>query len=199
MTAQDALVWFGAGVPICALLLVLVDRAGRGGAARPAAASSAPRAEHAASLAPVGLDLRGEVTVPGAPTGRPVAAAPVDLAPEPRRSPRPVAVLEATVRPPRPMRNPWAPGDSLHRPLANGAAPAAPTVRKRAWSAYAMIAPVDLYGDANLERLQRGRPPLRYNPLAEASELMQVHIDDVGHARLHWGDDEACDPFESRA
>lgn len=193
MTAQEALVWFGVGVPICALLLLLVDRAGRGPAPRRGAVPSAHRSE--ASRTDATPPPPAEAATVATPTA--TAGAATQPVAEVRRSPRPVAVLEATVRPPRPVRNPWAPGDNLHRRLANGAEPAPATVRKRAWSSYAMIAPTDLYGDANVERLQRGRPPLRFNPLTESIELMQVRIDEVGHALLHWsGDDEACDPFE---
>ena len=189
MTAQEALVWFGIGVPLCALLLVLVDRTGHGAARRGAVTSGyAP----AAPPRPVGPEPAPDVVAPAA-----TVVAPVSDAGAPRRSPRPVAVLEATVRPPRPVRNPWAPGDNVLRPIVTGAAPGAATVRKRAWSAYAMLAPVELYGAANVERLQRGRPPLRYNPLTESTELMQVRIDEVGRALLRWsGDDEVCDPFE---
>lgn len=105
-------------------------------------------------------------------------------------------MLETSTRPPRPVQHPWAPGDSVHQPLVTGAVPGAATVRKRVWSAYATIAPAEVYGADNVERLERGRPPQRYNPLAGGVELMHVSVDDVGHACIAWADSgTACDPF----
>ena len=73
-------------------------------------------------------------------------------------------------------------------------------MRKRAWTSYATIAAQDLYGAANVERLERGRPPVRYNPVRETLETMAVDVDEIGRARLHWPDDaQSIDPFAVRA
>ncbi len=203
---NTTLVWFGVGMPLCALVLVALDRLSTPSARRAFVPSVAVRERRhrigtrsarvrpdtaAASPASATLDDPPSpfgVGDPPAPTaGVPTA---------PARSRRLVAVLEASTRPPRPVQRPWAPGDSVHHPLVTGAAPSPATVRKRAWSAYATIASAEVYGPGNVERLERGRPPQRYNPLVGGVELMHIEVDDVGHARMAWpGSDTACDPF----
>ncbi len=147
---------------------------------RPATpATAAPDTAAAMSAARAALPATA-----GAVAGGPVAP-----------SSRPVPALDS-VPPPRPVRHPWAPGDDLHRPTVTGAPPGPATVRKRAWSAYATIAPVAVYGAGNLERLAHGRAPMRYNPLLGGVELMGVDVDGTGHAHIAWPDSAtALDPF----
>jgi hypothetical protein len=188
LTARETLLWFGTGVPIICILLVLVDRAfsTNGGRFVPRRydAETQHRSEH-----------RSRDDAPTVvPEPEPVAApdAVHVHGPVPK-----VHALVASLRPPRPVRKPWAPGDGLRRPIAGGAAPSAATVRKRAWTTYSVIAPVDIFGIINAERLERGRPPLRYNPLLDAVEPMQLDIDDVGRVRVHWNDaEDVVDPYE---
>lgn len=185
MTARVATLMFLIGTPICLVALVALGHRGsawsrrvvldvRAGAARSTVAPDAP-------ATPMADDATAAVTVE-----QPAAAAPA----------RPVSTLVASVRPPRPVRAPWAPGDGLRTPTAGGRAPAEATVRKRAWTSYATIADPALYGRANIDRLERGRPPLRFDPVHERLEAMEVDVDDLGRARLHWPDaDTSVDPF----
>ena len=162
MTANNALLWFGIGTPVCCAMFIVTDRLFTRDRGR-----FVPRAVTAATPSPA------------------AATTPVPRT-EPARPARPVRTFVANVRPPRPVREPWAPGDGLRHLIAGGGEPSAATLRKRAWTSYAMIACREVYGAANIVRLERGRPPLRFNPLLGAIEAMQVEIDDVGRARLHW-------------
>jgi len=174
MTARDALLWFVIGMPICSALLVLLDRF-----FAPVRGRFVPR-----RYSPL---TSGELPLPSM-VDRPLAV--------PARSARAIPVLVATVPVPRPVRNPWAPGDNLLRPLITGAAPAPSTVRKRAWMAYSSIASRDVFDAASIERLERGRPPLRYNPLVSTLEAMNVDVDAVGRARVYWPENDiVIDPF----
>jgi hypothetical protein len=189
LTAHDALLLFGIGMPIACLMLILVDRLGRPGG------RFIPRRY----VDPATQSERGARV----PVGAPPHAPPEDS--EPAEEPDAVHVVHpvtgvhaivASLRPPRPVRKPWAPGDGLRHPIAGGAAPSAATVRKRAWTTYSVIAPSEIFGVINAERLQRGRPPLRFNPLQQTIEPMQVDVDDVGRVRVHWTDaDDVVDPF----
>lgn len=188
MTARDALLWFGIGMPVCSVLLVLLDRffAPVQGRFVPLRYSLLPSAELRTPKHRNGAQ-NGEVRGPSMVDG-PVAT--------PTRSSRAIPVLVASVPVPRPMRNPWAPGDNLLRPLVTGATPAPSTVRKRAWMAYSSIASRDVFDTASIERLERGRPPLRYNPLVSTLEAMKVDVDTVGRARVYWPDNgDIVDPF----
>lgn len=185
LTARAAMLVFVVGSPLCFLALAALGHAGSAWTRR----TRLVVVDHTRT-AP---DPASAV----APTRTVAPVAPV--APEPTRSTRAVPTIVASIRPPRPVRAPWAPADGLRHPLADGTAPAESTVRKRAWTSYATIADTDLYGETNVERLQRGRPPLRFNPVRDTLETMEVDIDDVGHARLRWPDDTGVDPYEVRA
>ncbi len=189
MTADHALLWLEIGTPACCAVLIVLDRV-----SAPMRGRFIPRRVAVAHR----RHLRRRATPVGTRT-EPVAhpASPPDRSPAPSR---PLAMFVANVQPPRPVRVPWVRGAGLRRPLAGGAAPAPATVRKRAWTSLAMIAPRGLYGASNADRLERGRPPLRYNPLLEAVEAMHVDVDDVGRAQLSWADaDVPVDPYSASA
>lgn len=180
MTASETLLWFGIGMPIACLLLILIDRVctSNGGRFVPRRSVAVIKAQEIARIA--------------APEPPPPPDAVHVVRPVPA-----VHALVASMRPPRPVHKPWAPGDGLRRPIAGGAAPSAATVRKRAWTTYSVIAPRDIFGIVNAERLERGRPPLRFNPLSETVEPMQIEVDDVGRVRVHWTDaGDTVDPYE---
>ena len=190
MTANDALLWLGIGTPACCAVLIVIDRL-----SAPVRGRFIPRL--------VAVPRRRHVRRRAKPVAFEAAAASVEQLPHPASPPdrsaassRPVATFVASVQPPRPVRNPWAPADGLRRSVAGGAGPAPATMRKRAWASFALIAPRGLYGASNVDRLERGRPPLRYNPLRGAVEAMRVDVDDVGRARLSWAAaDVAIDPY----
>ncbi len=196
MTARDTLLWFGVGLPVACLLLILLDAAcspNRGRfvprrpddvspEARPTTASGAALGRVARSYTALATEIEEDPEPDAAHVVRPVPA---------------VHALVASLRPPRPVHRPWAPGDGLRRPIAGGGAPSAATVRKRAWTTYSVIAPRDIFGVVNAERLERGRPPLRFNPLTEAVEPMQIDVDEVGRVHVHWPEaEDVVDPFE---
>ncbi len=195
MTARDTLLWFGIGVPIACLLLILLDTAcspnrGRFVPRRPV--DIAPDARQTAAMAPsaASADPDAEFDPQVEPEAEPDAVHVVRTVPA-------VHALVASLRPPRPAHKPWAPGDGLRRPITGGTAPSAATVRKRAWTTYSVIAPRDIFGVVNAERLERGRPPLRFNPMTESVEPMQIDVDEVGRVRVHWTDaDDTVDPYE---
>lgn len=188
MTARDALLWFGIGMPVCSALLVLLDRF-----FAPSRGRFVPRRYSALTSGELRTPNHCHVVQNGevpflSMVDRPLAT--------PARSLRAIPVLVASVPVPRPVRNPWAPGDNLLRPLITGSAPAPSTVRKRAWMAYSSIASREVFDAASIERLERGRPPLRYNPLVSTLEAMKVDVDAVGRARVYWPEnDMVVDPF----
>lgn len=187
MTARNAVVLFLVGTPLCLVVLVAL---GHSGSAWPRRAVVRVRRERTVARdAPAPGDV-AEPSVVG--SDAPTTAAPA----APVARPRLTRALVASVRPPRPVQAPWAPGDGLRHPLASGDAPGEATVRKRAWTSYATIADPATYGPANLERLERGRPPLRFHPIRGELEAMEVDVDAVGHARISWPDaDRSVDPF----
>ena len=192
MTADHALLWLEIGTPVCCAVLIVIDRV-----SAPIRGRFNPRL--------VAVPRRRHLRRRAKPVAFEAATASIARLPHPASPPvhpaassRPVATFVANMQPPRPVRDPWAPADGLRRPLAGGAGPAPATMRKRAWTSFAMIAPRGLYGASNIDRLERGRPPLRYNPLRGALEAMHVDVDDVGRARLSWADadaDAAVDPY----
>jgi hypothetical protein len=192
LTAHDALLLFGIGMPTACLMLIVVDRLGRpGGRFVPRRYDDAAERSVRAGRVPATVPPPARAAAdPGELPAEPDAVHVVQAVPG-------VHALVASLRPPRPVRRPWAPGDGLRHPIAGGAAPSAATVRKRAWTTYSVIAPSEIFGAINAERLQRGRPPLRFNPLQLAMEPMQVDVDEVGRVRVHWSDaDDVVDPFE---
>ena len=192
MTANHALLWLEIGTPVCCAVLIVLDRV-----SAPIRGRFIPRLVAVPRRRHLGRRARPVVTktAPVAHLAHPASPPGRSAAPS-----RPVATFVANVQPPRPVRDPWAPGDGLRRPLAGGAGPAPATVRKRAWTSFALIAPRGLYGASNVDRLERGRPPLRYNPLRDAVEAMHVDVDDIGRARLSWADaDVAVDPYSASA
>jgi hypothetical protein len=206
VTWRDTEVWLVLGMPVVCLLLVAVDRSGAPSerrSFRPAVRPRATRHHHlrgrrttTTTTATPAATAAGEAAAAVGAAAAPVVATGPD-ADGPRRLPTQfVPVIEARLRPPRPVRHPWVPGDNLHRPLATGAPPGPATVRKRAWNAYARIAPVTVLGARNVERLERGRAPMRYNPLLGGVELMEVDVSATGHAHPAWPDSATpLDPF----
>ena len=211
MNWRDTVAWLVVGMTLVCLLLVAVDRAGAPGERRPFRPAVRPRAvrghhlrrHRPAATAVVTAATTAASSAAGAtPTFAATTAGstnpgPAAAGPQARpHSPRLVAVLEAWPRPPRPVQHPWAPGDNLHLPLVTGAPAGPPTVRKRAWTAFATIAPAAVFGTGNVERLERGRAPMRYNPLLGGVELMEIDVDATGHVRLAWPDSATpLDPF----
>lgn len=185
MTARVAMLMFIVGTPICLVALIAIGHLGSAWSRRMVLDVHDAR----------GTDDAPSVATPAMAAARAVPAATTADRREPVPT-RPVATLVASVRPPRPVQVPWAPGDGLRNPTADGRAPGEATVRKRAWTSYATIADPALFGRANLDRLERGRPPLRFDPVHDRLEAMAVDVDELGRARLHWPDaDASVDPF----
>lgn len=85
-------------------------------------------------------------------------------------------------------RGRWRRGDDPWMLSPTGRPPTAATVRSRVWKNHAES---DAWGAANRDRMGRGRPPRRYNPI---TGVVEFGIVDLRSARPGWRDDPP-DPF----
>lgn len=97
--------------------------------------------------------------------------------------PAPVIADEAEAAP-----SGWRLGDDPLALTAKGTAPAPATVRSRVWK---NLATGSSWSDENRDRMQRGLPPLRSNPVTGEVERASVDIDT---GQPSWGD-VPIDPF----
>lgn len=202
---HDTQVWFVIGVPILCLLAIGLDRlfAPRRGRFV-ARAPMDPRVVSARRMAPTAIDdPKPSGTDSDLSESESASASPAPESSEPDPS-APVLYDVSLEDPdpsdrasaPQPAPPTWRPGLPLRAPTDDGQPPSEATVRKRAWMAYATIASADEIGAENMARIERGRPPVRFNPLNSMLEAQQISVDAAGRSAIRWFDsDESVDPF----
>lgn len=121
--------------------------------------------------------------------------------------PSPVSVF-ADVSPPgaepdgsRRRAEGWEPGDYVFNFTRDGREPSPTTVRQRFWKNVGAAAGASTFGQANLARLQSGKPPQRRNPRTGRIETMQLpaatYDDSNGELPVPSWPTVAIDPFAS--
>ena len=73
----------------------------------------------------------------------------------------------------------WHPGDYVFNLTGEGREPSPSTIRTRFWKNVGATAGASIFGESNMERLLRGKPPQRRNPRTRKMESM--HLPTVGY------------------
>ncbi len=97
----------------------------------------------------------------------------------------------------------WRPGGYVFNLTADGNEPSPATVRTRYWKNVAATAGASIFGSANLDRMQRGKPPRRRNHRSGKLEPMKLpavsFTDNDGQTPVPTWPDGETDPFAPAA